>query len=72
MHHHGVHAVRHGEGLEVALDGHGQGKLVDQVDRGAGHDGTAAQVLEAEHWRHRFEEHIHFDCAKGSMPMLQQ
>lgn len=50
MHHDSVHAVGHGEGLEVALDGDGQWELVDEVDRGAGDDGTAAEVLQAEDW----------------------
>lgn len=48
MHHDGVHAVGHGEGLEVGLDGHGQRQLVDEVHRRARHDGPAAQVLQAE------------------------
>lgn len=45
MHHHRVHPVGHGEGFQVALDGDGQGELVDEVHWGAGHDGSAAQVL---------------------------
>lgn len=45
VHHHRVHPVGHGEGFQVALDGDGQGQLVDEVHRGAGHDGSAAQVL---------------------------
>lgn len=49
MHHDGVHAVGHGEGLEVGLDGDGQRQLVDEVDRRARHNGSAAQVLQAEH-----------------------
>lgn len=49
VHHDCVHPIGHGEGLQVALDGHRQGQLVDQVDRRTRHDGTAAQVLEAEH-----------------------
>lgn len=49
VHHDGVHAVGHGEGLEVGLDGHGQRQLVDEVHRRARHDGPAAQVLQAEH-----------------------
>lgn len=49
VHHDGVHAVGHGEGLQVGLDGDGQRQLVDEVDRRARHDGSAAQVLQAEH-----------------------
>lgn len=45
MHHHRVHPVRHREGFQVTLDGDGQRQLVDEVDWGAGHDGSAAQVL---------------------------
>lgn len=48
MHHDSVHAVGHGEGLEVRLDGDGQRQLVDEVDRRARHDGSAAEVLQAE------------------------
>jgi len=48
MHHDGVHPVGHGEGLEVGLDGHGEGQLVDEVDRCTGDNRAAAQVLEAE------------------------
>lgn len=51
VHHDGVHAVGHGEGLEVGLDGDGQRQLVDEVDRRARHDGSAAEVLQAEHCR---------------------
>lgn len=51
VHHDSVHAVGHGEGLEVGLDGDGQRQLVDEVDRRAGHDGSAAEVLQAEHCR---------------------
>ena len=51
MHHDGVHAVGHGEGLEVRFDGDGQWELVDEVDRRARHDGSAAEVLQAEHCR---------------------
>lgn len=35
VHHDGVHAVGHGEGLEVRLDGDRQRQLVDEVDRRA-------------------------------------
>lgn len=49
MHHHRVHPVGHGEGFQVALDGDGQRQLVDEVHGGAGNDGSAAQVLQAEH-----------------------
>lgn len=49
MHHHGVHAVGHGEGLQVALDGDGKRQLIDQVDRRAGNDGPTTEVLEAEY-----------------------
>lgn len=48
VHHDGVHAVGHGEGLEVRLDGDGQRQLVDEVHRRARHDGSAAEVLQAE------------------------
>lgn len=51
MHHDGVHAVGHGEGLEVGLDGDGQRQLVDEVDRRARHNGSTAEVLQAEHCR---------------------
>lgn len=33
----------------MRLDGDGQRELVDEVDRRARHDGSAAQVLQAEH-----------------------
>lgn len=49
MHHDGIHAIGHGEGLEVALDGDRQRELVDEVHGGAGHDGPTAEVLQAEH-----------------------
>lgn len=49
MHHHCVHPVGHGEGFQVTLDGDGQRQLVDEVHGGAGNDGSAAQVLQAEH-----------------------
>lgn len=55
MHHDGVHAVGHGEGLEVRLDGDWQRELVNEVDRRARHDGSAAEVLQAEHCRGREE-----------------
>lgn len=45
MHHHRVHPVGHREGFQVTLDGDGQRQLVDEVDWGAGNDGSAAQVL---------------------------
>lgn len=48
MHHDSIHAVGHGERLEVGLDGHGEGQLVDEVDRHTGDNRSAAQVLEAE------------------------
>ena len=50
MHHDGVHAVGHGEGAQMGLDGHGQRQLVDEVDRSTGDDGPAAQVLQREDW----------------------
>ena len=53
MHHDGVHAVGHGEGAQVGLDGHREGQLVDEVDRGAGDYGATAEVLEAEDWGHK-------------------
>lgn len=49
MHHHGIHAIGHREGLEVALDGDRQWELVDEVHWSAGDDGAAAEVLQAEH-----------------------
>lgn len=49
VHHDGVHAVGHGEGLQVTLDGHRERQLVNQVHRRAGDDGTATQVLQTEH-----------------------
>lgn len=48
MHHDRVHAVSHGERLEVRLDGHREGQFIDEVHGCAGDDRTAAQVLEAE------------------------
>lgn len=49
VHHDGVHAIGHREGLEVALDGDGQRELVDEVHGGARNDGPAAEVLQTEH-----------------------
>lgn len=49
MHHDGVHAIGHREGLEMALDGDGQRELVDEVHGGAGDNGPTAEVLQAEH-----------------------
>lgn len=49
VHHDRVHAVCHGEGLQVALDGHGKWQLINEVHWGAGHDGAAAQVLQTEY-----------------------
>lgn len=51
MHHDGVHAVGHGEGLEMGLDCDGQRELIDEVDRRARHNGSAAEVLQAEDCR---------------------
>lgn len=48
MHHDSVHAVGHGKGLEVALDGDRQWELVNEVHRGTGYNGAAAEVLQAE------------------------
>lgn len=48
MHHPGVQAIGHGEGLEVASQGHGQRELVHQVHGRAGHHRSAAQVLQAQ------------------------
>lgn len=48
MHHDCIHAVGHGERLEVRLDGHGEGQLINEVHRRAGDNGTAAKILEAE------------------------
>lgn len=41
----------HGVGLEAGLQGDGQGQLLDAVHGGAGHDGSAAQLLQRQHWR---------------------
>lgn len=49
VHHDCVHAIGHGEGLQVALDGHRKWQLIDEVHRGAGNDGTATQVLQTEY-----------------------
>lgn len=49
MHHDGVHAIGHREGLEVALDGDGQRELVDEVHGGAETTGPAAEVLQTEY-----------------------
>lgn len=49
VHHDGVHAVGHREGLEVALDGDRQRQLVDEVHGGAGDDRPATEILQAEH-----------------------
>lgn len=49
MHHPGVETIGHGEGLEVAAQGHWERKLVYQVHGCAGHHGSAAQVLQAQH-----------------------
>lgn len=48
MHHDCVHAIGHGERLEVGLDGHREGQFVNEVHRCAGDDRTAAQILETE------------------------
>ena len=56
MHHDCIHAVGHGERLEVGLDGHREGQLVDEVHRCAGNDRAAAQILEAEDCRTRLRE----------------
>lgn len=48
VHHAGIEAVGHGERLEVGLESQGERKLVNKVDRGAGHDGTTAQVLKTQ------------------------
>lgn len=49
VHHPGIEAIGHGEGLEVAAQGHRERKLVHQVHGRAGHHGSAAQVLQAQH-----------------------
>lgn len=38
MHHDSVHAVGHGKGLEVGLDGHREGQFVNEVHGRAGHN----------------------------------
>lgn len=48
MHHDCIHAIGHGERLEVGLDGHREGKFVNEVHRCAGDDRTAAQILQTE------------------------
>lgn len=50
MHHPGIEAVGHGEGLEVASQGHGERQLVHEVHRRAGAHSSATQVLEAQDW----------------------
>lgn len=49
MHHAGVEAVGHGEGLQVRLQSQREGEFIDQVDWSAGDDGATAQVLKAQH-----------------------
>lgn len=49
VHHDGVHAVRHGERLQMALDGYWKRQLIDQVHRGTGNNGATAQVLQTEY-----------------------
>lgn len=58
MHHDGIHAVGHGEGLEVRLYGHGERQLVNEVHRRAGDNGAAAKVLEAEDWKRKKRVHM--------------
>lgn len=58
VHHDGVHPVGHGEGLQVALNGDGERQLVYQVHRGAGDNGTAAQILQAEYWTHKHRDRV--------------
>lgn len=53
VHHDSIHAVGHGEGLEVGLDGNRQRELVNEVDRCARHDSSTAKVLKAEDCRER-------------------
>lgn len=48
MHHDCIHAVGHGERLEVGLDGDRERQFVNEVHRCAGDNRTAAQILEAE------------------------
>lgn len=49
MHHAGVEAIGHGEGLEVGLESQREGEFVDQMNRSAGHDGATAEVLKTQH-----------------------
>lgn len=56
MHHDRIHAVGHGERLEMGLDGHWEGQFVNQVDWCAGDNGTATQVLEAKDWITRYKK----------------
>lgn len=58
VHHDGVHAVGHGERFQVGLDGDRQRQLVNEVDRGARHNGSAAEVLEAEDCREEDGEKV--------------
>ena len=53
MHHDCIHAVGHGERLEVGLDGNRERQFVNEVHRCAGDNRTAAQILKAEYWRAR-------------------
>lgn len=50
VHHAGVEAVGHGEGLEVRLESQREGELIHQVDRSAGDDGATAEILKTQHF----------------------
>lgn len=49
VHHAGVEAVGHGEGLEVGLESQREREFVNQVNRSAGDDGATAEILETQH-----------------------
>lgn len=53
MHHDCIHAVGHGERLEVGLDGNRERQFVNEVHWCAGDNRTAAQILKAKDWRAR-------------------
>lgn len=64
MHHDCIHAIGHGERLEVGLDGHREGKFVNEVHRCAGDDRTAAQILQTEDCGNRnMDEHVSEICS---------
>lgn len=48
VHHAGIEAVGHGEGLQVGLESQWKGEFINQVDWGAGDDGATAEVLKTQ------------------------